>query len=79
MTMTFIRTYVNARGQDVPIGATALDAVAAADAAEGAAVSAGVRLITDSRGLPVAPGTPVYAGVIYRTVTNRPRDEEDES
>lgn len=74
MTMTSVRVYVNARGHDVPMGATALDAVAAADAAEAAAVAAGARLITDSRGLPVPPATPVYGGVIYRTVSARSRD-----
>jgi len=77
MTMTSIRVYVNARGHDVPLGATALDAVAAADVAEAAGVSAGARLITDSRGLFVPPETPVYGGVIYRTVSNRTRDAEE--
>ena len=77
MTMNFVRVYVNARGHDVPAAATALDAVAAADVAEAAGVSAGARLITDSRGLPVLPDTPVYAGVIYRTVHNRTRDDEE--
>ncbi len=74
--MTSVRVFVNARGYDVPIGATALDAVRAADAAEADAVSAGTRQITDSRGLPVAPATPAYGGVIYRTVGNRSRDAE---
>jgi hypothetical protein len=77
--MTTVRVFVNARGIDVPSASTALDAVCAADAVEGAAVAAGLRLIADSRGLPVSNDTPVYAGVIYRVVTNRPRVTEDAS
>jgi hypothetical protein len=67
---------VNARGYDVPAGASALDAVQAADAAEADAVRGGTRIITDSRGLPVPPEMPAYGGVIYRIVTNRTRDGE---
>lgn len=70
---------MNARGYDVPTGTSALDAVRTADAAEADAVSAGTRLITDSRGLVVPPETPAYGGVIYRTVTNRSRDAESGS
>ena len=75
MTMTSVRVYVNARGHDVPASATALDAVRVADSGEADAVMAGTRQITDSRGLPVPPETPVYGGVIYRIVTNRTRDD----
>jgi hypothetical protein len=75
--MTSVRVYVNARGYDVAAGATALDAVRVADGAEADAVKAGQRLITDSRGLAVPVDTPVYAGVIYRVVTNRSRDGEE--
>jgi hypothetical protein len=74
--MTSVRVFVNARGYDVAHDATALDAVRVADAAEAEAVQAGSRQITDSRGLPVPPETPVYGGVIYRVVTNRTRDAE---
>lgn len=77
--MTSVRVFVNARGYDVPAGATALDAVRMADSVEAHAVSAGTRLITDSRGLAVAPETPAYSGVIYRTVANRSRDAEGAS
>jgi len=73
--MISVRVFVNARGYDVPTTATALDAVRTADATDGEAVVAGTRLITDSRGLPVAPETPAYGGVIYRTVANRVRDD----
>ncbi|MCC7055585.1 MAG: hypothetical protein IT355_20105 [Gemmatimonadaceae bacterium] len=74
--MSTVRVFVNARGYDVPAGATALDAIRAADAAEADAVAAGTRLIADSRGLPVPPGTAAYGGVIYRTVANRERGTE---
>lgn len=73
-----IRVFVNARGFDVPANATALEAVRAADAAEGEAVAAGTRVITDSRGLPVAPDTPAYGGAIYRLVANRARHDAGE-
>jgi hypothetical protein len=75
MTMPSVRVFVNARGYDVPGSATALDAVRVADSVEADAVTAGTRQITDSRGLPVPPETPVYAGVIYRIVANRTRDD----
>jgi hypothetical protein len=76
MTDISLRVYVNARGYDVNGGASALDAVRVADGAEAEAVVTGSRMITDSRGLPVAPETPAYAGVIYRIVANRGRDIE---
>lgn len=78
MTET-IRVFVNARGYDVPAGATALDAVRAADAAEGEAVAKGTRIITDSRGLPVTGDTPAHGGAIYRLVANRDRRDPGEA
>ena len=74
--MTQVRVFINARGYDVAADATALDAVRTADAAAADDIAAGTRLITDSRGLPVAPETPVYGGAIYRLVANRTRDTE---
>lgn len=74
--MTSVRVYVNARGYDLPADATALDAVRVADTSQADAIAAGTRLITDSRGLPVPPETPVYGGVIYRVVSSRIRDGE---
>lgn len=67
-----LRVFVNGRGVDAPPGATALHAVHAADDAEASAITAGHRAITDSRGLPVDPWSPAYAGAIYRTVRARP-------
>ena len=77
--MSIVRVFVNGRGYDVATEATALDAIRASDSSEADAVGAGTRGITDSRGLLVTADTPVYAGVIYRTVSTRTRDAEDAS
>ncbi|HVE78112.1 MAG TPA: hypothetical protein VNA89_04600 [Gemmatimonadaceae bacterium] len=66
-----LRVFVDGRPVDVAPGSTALDAVRVADAAAAAAVVAGARVITDSRGLPVDGGTPNAAGHIYRVVPAR--------
>jgi len=71
MTDRMVRVFVNAIGVDVPAGSTALDAVQAWNPAAAGEVSAGVRLITDSRGLPIDATTPVSAGSILRLVANR--------
>jgi hypothetical protein len=65
------RVFVDGVAVAVPPGATALDAVRAADAAAAEAVLAGARVITDSRGLPVANDTPVHGGAIFRLVSAR--------
>ena len=69
--MSDLRVFVNERGVDVPPGATALDAVRAADPAEADRVAAGERAVADSRGLPTPADAPAFAGAIYRTVTAR--------
>ncbi|MHB1069280.1 MAG: hypothetical protein ACYC1W_05415 [Gemmatimonadaceae bacterium] len=66
-----VTVFVNARVVQVPTGATVLDAVRAFDPAEGDAVAAGTRGVTDSRGLPVAPTGPVHGGAIFRLVSAR--------
>ena len=68
-----MRIFINARGVDVPAGSTALDAVRAFDAAAAAAVEEGRDVITDSRGLPADPATPLQAGAIFRLVPRRER------
>ncbi len=73
---TELRVFVNGRGQTVPLGATALDAVRAADPAEADAIAAGARMITDSRGLPLAPDAAAHGGAIYRTVRAKPAASE---
>ena len=66
-----LRVYVTAAGLTVPAGATALDAVRAHDPAVADAVVKGDRVITDSRGLPIAPDTPAHGGAIYRLASAR--------
>ena len=66
-----LRVYVDAAGHTVPAGATALDAVRAHDPNVADAVTRGDRVITDSRGLPIAPDTPAYGGAIYRLASAR--------
>ena len=71
MTSRMVRVFVNGAGVDVPAGSAALDAVQAWNAAAAGEVSAGTRLITDSRGLPIDAAAPMSAGSILRLVVNR--------
>ena len=73
MMNLMVRVFVNAAGVDVPAGSTALDAVRAWNASAADEVSAGARLITDSRGLPIDGATPMSAGSILRLIANRDR------
>lgn len=66
-----IRVFVNAAPVTIPAGSTVLAAVRAWNAAEADAVTAGVRAVTDSRGLPIAGDAPLQAGAILRTVARR--------
>ena len=72
-----MRVFVNAMPVDVDAGATALDCVRRWRVDEADAVAAGHRIITDSRGLPIAAQSTAHAGSIYRTVPHRAstRDE----
>lgn len=69
-----LRVFVNSAAVDVPPGATALDCVRGWRREEADAVSAGRRVITDSRGLPIAADAPAQDGSIYRTVAKRSSD-----
>jgi hypothetical protein len=68
-----VRVFVNGIAVDVPAGASALEAVQRWNADEAAAVSRGDRVITDSRGLPIATDLRVSAGSIFRLVPARKR------
>ena len=70
MTET-VRVYINARGLDVPRGATVEDALRHWNAEEAAAAARGDRAVTDSRGLPVLLSDPVAQGSIVRVVGAR--------
>jgi hypothetical protein len=66
-----IRVFVNATPLEVERDSTALDCVRSWRSDEGDAVAAGQRLITDSRGLPIASDVRAQAGSIFRTIPNR--------
>jgi len=74
-----IRVFVNAAPVSVPRGSTALDAVRVWRAEEADAVASGARVITDSRGLPVAGTAALQAGAIFRTISNRGADPDASS
>lgn len=68
-----IRAYVNGRGVEVPVGATAIDAVRAWGIEAADQVMAGDRALTDSRGLPLDPSAVLAGGSIIRIVSGRRR------
>ncbi len=73
MTDRLIRVFVNSTPVDVPSGSSALDAVRTRDPAAAAGVADGARVVTDSRGLPIDPATPMQAGAILRVIPARQR------
>lgn len=66
-----LRVFVNAVGVDVPAGSSVLDAVRRWNPAEADRVAGGERVITDSRGLPIAADVRVSAGSIFRLLPVR--------
>ena len=68
-----VRVYVNGRGVDAPSEGSALDAVRLLDGEAADDVMSGKRIITDSRGLPVAGDSAVFGGAIFRIISNRSR------
>lgn len=70
-----LRVFVNGAGVSLPPGSTVLDAIDAADSAAGAQVRAGTRLVSDSRGIPVASDTPLSGGYVMRLVSARQRTD----
>ena len=68
-----LRVFIDARGVDVPPGATAIDAVEAFDSSAAAAVRGGQKILTDSRGLPVDGDTALESGAIFRLIPKRDR------
>jgi hypothetical protein len=72
-----VRIYINAKPIEIAASATALDAVEALDATQGAAIRRGERLITDSRGIVTANDTPLHNGAIFRIVRARQASDDD--
>lgn len=66
-----VRIYIDAKPVDASRGSQLIDALASASPADAEQVRAGARMFTDSRGLPAAPESEVYAGAIYRLVSAR--------
>lgn len=74
MSDVTIRVYVDSVAVDVSPSATVIDAVNVASPDLGAAVIAGERTVTDSRGLPVTADAPLHGGAILRVVAARVRE-----
>jgi hypothetical protein len=73
-----VRIYINANAVEVPSSATAIEAVAAWNSVEAGAINNGDRMITDSRGLPADPRSPVYNGAIFRIVRARQPESDNQ-
>ncbi|HJU89530.1 MAG TPA: hypothetical protein VJ672_09065 [Gemmatimonadaceae bacterium] len=71
--------FVDSRRVEVARDATVLEAVRVADAAIADAVSAGDRVVTDSRGLPISADAGVHGGAIFRVIAARRRGSSDAS
>lgn len=66
-----VRIYIDAKPVDASSGSTLIDALASASPDDAQQVRDGKRMLTDSRGLPAAPDSAIYAGAIYRVVSAR--------
>lgn len=69
--------FVNGAPVHVAPNAKALEAVRAWNADAASEVVQGTRALTDSRGLALAPDTPLYPGAIVRVVAARDRAADD--
>jgi hypothetical protein len=68
-----LRVFIDSHGVDVPVGATALDAITTFDPSAAAALRAGEKVLTDSRGLPFDATAQVQSGAILRLIPRRDR------
>ena len=68
-----VRVFVNATGVTVPAGSSILEALRRWNESEAAAVERGDKMVTDSRGLPIAADQRVSAGSIFRLLPVRRR------
>ena len=72
-----VRVFVNERPLEVPMGATAREAVRAIDADLERRLDDGSAYLTDGRGVWLAPETPLTAGSILRVVVTARKRTED--
>ena len=72
-----VRVYINAEAIDVPASATAIEAIEAWNSVVAGTVRSGDRLITDSRGIVTANGSPVHNGAIFRVIRARQASTDD--
>lgn len=70
-----VRIYIDAKPVDASRGSTLIDALASSSPIAAQEVRDGKRMLTDSRGLPAAPESAVFAGAIYRVVSARPAEQ----
>lgn len=66
-----VRIYIDSSPVDADRGSQLIDALASTSSAKAEQVRTGEKIFTDSRGLPAAPESEVYAGAIYRLVHAR--------
>lgn len=77
MTSPFL-IFVDGKPVPAAAGQTTLEAIAAWQPAIAQLLGAS-RNLTDSRGLPIDPGLPAYAGAIFRVVSARQSAAPDET
>jgi hypothetical protein len=73
-----VRIYINGKPVEVDGTATALEAIESWDAAQGAAIRSGERMITDSRGIPARNDAQVQNGAIFRIVRARQSADDND-
>jgi hypothetical protein len=73
-----VRIFVNAKPVDAQPSEPVIEAIHRWDSALAGALRDGSRALTDSRGLVTALDAPVYAGAIYRIVSGRQLQANDD-
>ena len=66
--------FVNGARLEIAAGSPVLEAVRKWDAAAAGEIERGGRALTDSRGLPLDPAAPAFAGAIIRVIAARDAD-----
>ena len=75
MTLSRLPIFINGAAVQAAAGSSLGVVLADHDPALLEALLAGVGSVTDARGLPVDPDSPVHAGAIYRVFRRSQRDE----